>query len=129
MWVVRFALRVVACAAVNFPAATSALICVVSSPTKAAIKASFFEPAIVPSDSPAARRVLIVALSTPIVEEIRASTAVQLASLVTWFAARSASLTARFSANFFVIASACVCVIVPAVTSSVTAILPLPPWS
>ena len=64
---VRPDLSVVACATVNFPAVTAASISFVFAATRAVIKAAFFAPAIVPSVSPAARRVLIVAASMPIV--------------------------------------------------------------
>ena len=70
---VRPAFKVVACAAVSFPAVTAASICLVSSATSAAISAFFFEPAIVANDSPASRRDFKVAASIPSVESTIAS--------------------------------------------------------
>ena len=78
-----------ACAAVNFPAVTRASMRFVRSATITSIRAAFFAPAIAPSVSPAAKRVLITAASTPIVFATSASKA-----------ARSMSCAARSSVVF-----------------------------
>ena len=88
---VRPVFSVVACAAVILPAVTAASISLVASATSAVINADFFAPAIAPSVSPAARRVLIVAASMPIVVAISASCAVRRALLAVSSESRSAS--------------------------------------
>ena len=84
---------------------TAASIRVVSSATSAAIRASFFAPAITARDSPAASLDFTVAESIPIVVEINA----RCASWLTFIgiAGRTASAAARAALAAATIASAC----------------------
>jgi len=97
----------VACAAVRVPAVTAASILFVASATSAATSTSFFAPAIVASDSPARRRDLIVAVSTPIASETNFSIAAR-SGCATLFGDPSTSRWATCAAVTAVtIASAC----------------------
>ncbi len=81
MCAVRFVLRVVAFAAVNFPAARAASISLVLAATSAVISAEVLFPAIAARVSPACKRDLIVAASSPIVVAIKVSLAARSALL------------------------------------------------
>ena len=119
---VRDAFFSTACLAVNFPAVTAASMRFVASATNTEMRSAFFAPAIVASDSPAARRERIVATSTPIV--------VAISSSVAWRSAFIDSLGPIFLPNLSsprapaaaviadLIESACVCVMVPLATSA-----------
>ncbi len=95
----------------------------VASATRTEIKSARFAPAIAPSDSPAAMRERIVAVSTPIVFEISVSASARSSPsrprpLSRPLPGPSNPRTGAAAANAALIASAWACVIVPLVTSA-----------
>ena len=83
---VVFAFWVAACAAVTFPAATAASICLLTSADNAAINASFLSPAICASYSPAFILDLTVSDEIPRVEVTTASSDARFASFIAFAA-------------------------------------------